>query len=1056
MIANPRYGRFVKQIDFYLAVCYRALGDREQQEQALRRVLAADPSFVPAEKALAELARQKGDIAGSLKEFVDLERQGKLDATGRVQLAGLLFRSIAQQKEGPRNWKPLEQLLDAAEKSLPDSPDVAALRANIAVLRVNLFEVQGKTADAQKLLLEARDKYPKQIAVWRELVIRAIRGKKEKNWEKVEGLLSDAEKAMGDCVDLRLLRGQYALLRGGVNVEKQLEELADNAEQFPKEQRLRLWSSLLEMAGLVDDRKLAGSLSQKIAELEPNNVEIRKRRFEQAAGAGDMAAAERGLTEIEAAVGQEDAYSLCGQAVLLVLQAKNNKDAGPLLEKALDYLRKARIARKDWARVPTLEASIYKEQGQADLALQAFLEAIELGNYSQAVVQETVQLLFRSQRYADAERLLRRVESKQGSLPPRLMQTLAECLMYLKDSEHAIEATRKAVPADGNNGRDQVWLGQMLGVFGREASKQGQSADATQLLDNAEKALRRAVNLEPKLALAWKALVQFYVLAEDPYKAQKAIEDAKMSVPADNLTELMAECYEIAGNMDAAQRWYEEMLKKSPQDIAVVRRVIEFYRHASKPEPAKILLQGILDGKIQAGAVDVAWARQVMAQFLGGSGRYPDLQKAEKLVEQNLSSPQASFADRQLLARLLANDPDPGQEAREKAIDMFESLGAAATADDRFVLARLYARADNWIKAGDLLRSLVASSDKEPRYLEFYIDELLKHNEMSSARTYLDRLQKLAPNSFGTVSRRADLLFAMKQPAQAFETLKDYVDNVDAETRDRGLRLRIVAEKLAELAGRMKKPEQAAVAAQGIDSAEALFRTFVRENPGQELVLAVFLGRHGKIDEALRILDESVQTCRVEQFAQASMLILQDRKATQAQMQRMNKIMQSAEARFERVPSLLMALGDLRTHQGLYAEAIGVYREIPEMTPEYASALNNLAVLQALQGLKLDECLRLVNRAMELAGRQGSMLDSRATVYIAMKNPEKAIEDMKDAIADSRAPERLFHQAQAYELAGDNAKAKACFDEALKKGLTKELLQPPEVPAFEKLRRSLR
>ena len=212
-----------------------------------------------------------------------------------------------------------------------------------------------------------------------------------------------------------------------------------------------------------------------------------------------------------------------------------------------------------------------------------------------------------------------------------------------------------------------------------------------------------------------------------------------------------------------------------------------------------------------------------------------------------------------------------------------------------------------------------------------------------------------------------------------------------------------MAEKLAELAGRMKKPEQAAVAAQGIDSAEALFRTFVRENPGQELVLAVFLGRHGKIDEALRILDESVQTCRVEQFAQASMLILQDRKATQAQMQRMNKIMQSAEARFERVPSLLMALGDFRTHQGLYAEAIGVYREIPEMTPEYASALNNLAVLQALQGLKLDECLRLVNRAMELAGRQGSMLNSRATVYIAMKNPEKAIEDMKDAIADSRA-----------------------------------------------------
>jgi tetratricopeptide (TPR) repeat protein len=1056
MLADPRYGKYVKQIDFYLAGCYRALGDREQQEQALRRVLAVDPSYVPAKKSLAELSRQKGDYADTLKELVDLERQGKLDPAGRVQLAGLLFRSIAQQKEGPRNWKPLEQLLDAVEKALPDSPDVAVLRANIVVLRANLLEAQGKAADAQKLLLQARDKYPKQIAVWNGLVGRAIREKGEKNWEKVEKLLSDAEEAMGDCVELRLLRGQYALNRGGVNVDKQLEELADNAEQFPKEQRVRLWSGLLEGAGVVGDKKLANSLAQKIAELEPNNVEIRKRRFEQVVAAGDAVAAERALKEIEAAVGQDDAYSLWGQAILLCLQAKSSKDAGPLLEKALDYLKKARNARKDWSRVPTLEASIYEAQGQADLALQAFLEAIELGNHSPGAIQETVQLLFRSQRYAEAERLLRRVESEQGALPSRLMQVLADCLRYLKDSERSIEAARKAVPADSKNGRDLVWRGQTLSVFGWEAKKQGRSADATDLLDDAEKALRRAVDLEPKLALAWKALVQFYVLSEEPYKAEKAIQDAKTSVSPDDVPELLAECYEIAGNMDAAQRWYEEMLKKAPQDIAVVRKLIEFYRHAGKPEPAKILLQGILDGKIQASAVDAAWARREMAQFLGGSGRYPDLQKAEKLVEQNLSSPQATFADRQLLARLLANDPDPGQEAREKATEMFESLGAAATTDDRFILARLYARADNWIKAGDLLRSLVASSDKEPRYLEFYIDELLKHNEMSSARTYLDRLQKLAPNSFGTVSRRADLLFAMKQPLQAFETLKDFVDNVDAETRDRGLRIRMVAEKLAELAGRLKKPEQAALAAQGIDSAESLFRTFVKENPGQELVLAVFLGRHGKIDEALRILEESVQTCSVEQFAQACSLILQDGKATQDQMQRMNKIVQSAEARFERAPRLLMALGDLRTHQGLYAEAISVYHEIPEMAPDYASALNNVAVLQALQGLRLDESLTLVNRAMELAGRQGSMLDSRATVYIAMNSPEKAIEDMKDAIADSKTPERFFHQAQAYVLAGDNAKAKASFDEALKKGLRKELLQLPEVPAFEKLQRSLR
>jgi tetratricopeptide (TPR) repeat protein len=318
-------------------------------------------------------------------------------------------------------------------------------------------------------------------------------------------------------------------------------------------------------------------------------------------------------------------------------------------------------------------------------------------------------------------------------------------------------------------------------------------------------------------------------------------------------------------------------------------------------------------------------------------------------------------------------------------------------------------------------------------------------------------LERLAPNSFGTVSRKADLLFADNKWAEAFALLKDFVDNVDAEPHDRGLRLRMVAERLAKLAAQLRKPEQASAAAQAIEIAESLFRSFVRENPGQELVLAVFLGQHGKIDEALGILDESLQSCSIEQFHQACSLILGSGKATKDQLQRMNKIAQSAEVKFERVPHLLLALADLRTHQELYSEAADLYREILQKEPDQVLALNNLAVLQALQKIKLEESLKFVNRALEIAGPLGSMLDSRATVYLAMNNAEKAIEDMNDAIAeqDSPDPDRLFHRAQAYELAGDKAKAKTDLDAALEDGLTKESLQLLEVPAFEKLRGSL-
>lgn len=1049
MASDPkRFGQQTLQLELWLAICYQQLGDREQQQQALLRALAIDPNCIPAKKAMADFSRRRGNYVETMKDLIDLERAGKLDAPGRLQLAQLLLLQTLRQDQKRRDWKPLEKLLDAVEKSLPDSPEVPVLRAQV-------LEAQGKVAKAEKLLQRTRDRFPKQVAPWKGLIARAVR---DKNWSKAETLLAEAQKAMGDCVDLRLLGAQYIMVRGGVGVKDRLRELMEDEKNIPDGDRVRLWAGLLDSARMIGDTKLAGILADKIAKREPNNAEIRKFSFEQAGASGDIATAEKSLRDIESIVGQEDAYALFGHAVILCMQADKSKDAGPLLDKALDYLKKASDARKDWARVATLEGSIYRQQGKTDLALQSFLEGIELGDRTPAAVQQAVDILFRSQRFVEADRLLSKLLNEQRTLSPRLMQIAAECAMYLKDTPRALAMAKRAVPADSKVGRDQVWIGQMLGVFGRHAKARGQATEAAELLNDAEKALRRAVELEPKLPVAWKALVQFFALLDEQYKAEKAIEDAKTKIPipadpSEELRQFLADCYEMVRNLDAAQEEYEAMLKASPQDMALVRRAVDFYNRVKKPKPATELLQAVLDGKIKGGALDAAWSRRELARLLGGTGKHADLKKAMGLVERNLSSPQASFADRQLLARLMATDPDPSEQACAKKIQMFESLGTAATPEDRFFLARLYVQTGNWIKAGDLLRGLIASNGREPRYLEYYIDELRNHNERSSARTYFDQLETLAPNSFGTASRKADMLIDVNKPLEAFDALKNYVDNVDAETRDRGIRIRLVAERLAELAAqwKLKNPNDKAVAAQGIDSAESLFRTFVRENPGQDLVLAVFLARHGKKDESLRILDESLQTGNVELFTQACEFILQDGKITKDQLEHLDKIVQSAEAKYERVPLLLTAMAVLRTRQGRYSDASDVYREILKKEPDHALALNNLAVMLALQGVKLDEALTSINRAIELRGAIGAFLDSRAVVYLAMNKPQEALDNLKNAIAEDETPERLFHLARAYLLAGDEAKAKETFRGAIKKGLTKESLQLLEQPAFDKL-----
>jgi len=94
----------------------------------------------------------------------------------------------------------------------------------------------------------------------------------------------------------------------------------------------------------------------------------------------------------------------------------------------------------------------------------------------------------------------------------------------------------------------------------------------------------------------------------------------------------------------------------------------------------------------------------------------------------------------------------------------------------------------------------------------------------------------------------------------------------------------------------------------------------------------------------------------------------------------------------------------------------------------------------------------LINQAIEIAGPVGAMLDSRALVYLAKKQPEAALADLEMALADEVTPVRLFHQARAYAMAGKRHEAAAALAAAKKKGLTRDSLDASEMPIFDNFR----
>ena len=506
---------------------------------------------------------------------------------------------------------------------------------------------------------------------------------------------------------------------------------------------------------------------------------------------------------------------------------------------------------------------------------------------------------------------------------------------------------------------------------------------------------------------------------------------------------------------DAPEKQYAEALAAAPRDVALIREAADFYFRNHQPEKAEPLLLKITDGTVKAGTPDVVWSRRQLALTYAKRGTYRDLKNAEQLIEQNRAGAATSIADLQILARLYAADPD--RSKRGEAISMFEDMiqRQLATQSDRFSLAKLYLHEDNWRKGSDLLRTLVAESDKDPTYLIAYIGALLQHGETSDVEGYLDRLKKLTSNGFVAIRLQADLLCATKRPQEAFDLLTNFVDRNDVQPKDRSERVRLIADKLAELSRQLTKSEQLFIAGQFARQAEMFYRAHSAERPGQKLPLAVFLSGLGpdKLDEALDLLaqalDENESTPVA--FAQASAAVLNNVAANKEKSKRLEQLLDKALDKFRRPATLLMVMADSYTRQGRNADAETYYRQVIGQNPKDAVARNNLALLLALQGVKLDEALSFANQAVDILGPLGPVLDTRACVYLARGELEKALKDIEDAINDKETAVRFFHQAEIYQQLGKENSARTAMFKAVQMGLAKDMLQPLELPAYERL-----
>ena len=149
-------------------------------------------------------------------------------------------------------------------------------------------------------------------------------------------------------------------------------------------------------------------------------------------------------------------------------------------------------------------------------------------------------------------------------------------------------------------------------------------------------------------------------------------------------------------------------------------------------------------------------------------------------------------------------------------------------------------------------------------------------------------------------------------------------------------------------------------------------------------------------------------------------------------------------------------LADLRTLQGNYPEAEAIYRRSLGANRDNVEALNNLAWQLALREHNPEEALRLVDRALDIAGPNPTLLDTRAVVLMQLNQGDKAVEALREAVSSQPdIPIRYFHLARAYQMTNAPTKAREALERSKVLGLNEETIDPLERGTYRKLWREV-
>ncbi|HET6325095.1 MAG TPA: tetratricopeptide repeat protein, partial [Planctomycetaceae bacterium] len=1032
-----RWPQMDKDAQLRLAQCYSRLGREDWAIGAYRSALRIDPDWPPARVGLAETLRTLGRTDEAIVELRRLRQRPDAPPQADLELLRLAIQKTLTLPTSERNWTAIDAELSAILKQ-PFAVEPLLLKAEVELGK-------DRPDGAAGILRAALTKAPKDLRLWTALISLTVR---QQRWDDTERLLGEMKQRLGDGVALRLARAAYLVRRYGASRKDELNSLAEPPPIFSASDRLDLFFPLGRMAFSIQDYDQAQRLWERAADGEPTNLQIRLMLIDLAWQRQKPQDLAKPLAEIEA-LEQNGPYSQYGKALQSAGLAQQMKEdavrqqdtaltarANGLFDQAAAQLEEARTQFPGWSKIPLVAAQIADSRGNADVALEHYRAAFDLGERSPVIVNRLLSLLVDRQENDKIEAVVRQLIDEKVPFSSELTSVVSQALVQMGDRQGALALARKSA-ATSKDSRSVILLGQLLRVNGQP--------------EEAETEFRRATQLAPKEVSPWFALMAFYSSSGKRELAASTLRQALASVDPQQAWEVKGYAYQLAGKSLEAEATYDDALKASPNRFPIRKLAVETKlqnRHMAQAQ--SLLKEYLATAQAPNEPANAAWARRTLALSMASAGTYPSYAHALELIDQNLKRDSNSDADRRVEAMIQASFPTVS--SRDKALETLSRLAERANAlspDDRIVMARLYLSRGEWVRASQIFREVVAKS-KDPRHLAAYVDALLGQKELSAAEDWQGRLEALAPRDFGTVDLRARLLAAQGHYPEAFDrvvgALAEGPTNM-AESRRRAASLR-----LEELGDELTRLNRKAEAERFFAQAETLLGG--KEGPTQRPSVAhlQFLVRRGRGPEALEEFDRLVGVSSAAERDQACMSLTTWQLTDLALLNRLEHSLAQAAARWPTY-SAWVALAAVQDRLNKFDDEEASYRRALALDDgTRIDALNNLAYLLALRQKDLVEAQSLVGRAIALAGPRTSLLDSRALVELAAGKPEAAQTDLEVATTGGGAATHLFHLARVRMVNGQLESARASLKKALDLGLTEGHFNKLEASSFHELK----